>query len=250
MSVKWNPWHGCHKYSEGCQNCYVYRIDGRHGKDSSIVAKNKDFNLPIRKNRKSGFKIPSGETVYTCFSSDFFLKEADEWRKDIWQMMKYRDDLNFLLTTKQILRARQAFPEDWGEGYPNVTIACTVENQKRADERLPEYLSLPIKNKLIICEPLLTPINLRPYLCPQITEVIAGGESGPVGRPSNYNWFLDLHQQCKEAHIAFTFKQTGTHFIKDGKLYTIPRRIQLEQAKKAGINLTYSMNSFLSVLAI
>ncbi|MEN6461119.1 MAG: DUF5131 family protein, partial [Syntrophomonas sp.] len=34
----WNPWHGCHKISTGCQNCYVYRIDAQHGKDSSIVS--------------------------------------------------------------------------------------------------------------------------------------------------------------------------------------------------------------------
>ncbi|MEN6339375.1 MAG: DUF5131 family protein, partial [Clostridiaceae bacterium] len=34
--VNWNPWHGCHKYSAGCQNCYVYRMDDRHGKDAGI----------------------------------------------------------------------------------------------------------------------------------------------------------------------------------------------------------------------
>ena len=32
----WNPWHGCRKISEGCRNCYVYRIDERHGRDASV----------------------------------------------------------------------------------------------------------------------------------------------------------------------------------------------------------------------
>ena len=42
----WNPWHGCHKLSEGCLNCYVYRIDSRHGRTSSVVLKTADFDLP------------------------------------------------------------------------------------------------------------------------------------------------------------------------------------------------------------
>ena len=33
----WNPWHGCHKYSEGCQHCYVYRMDAHFGRDPAQV---------------------------------------------------------------------------------------------------------------------------------------------------------------------------------------------------------------------
>ena len=68
MSVQWNPWHGCKKISEGCLNCYVYRIDGGHGKESGTVRLNADFLLPLKQG-KDGMKIKSGETVYTCFSS-------------------------------------------------------------------------------------------------------------------------------------------------------------------------------------
>lgn len=234
--MKWNPWHGCRKYSEGCLNCYVYRIDSKHGKDSSLIVKNKDFDLPLKKSRGGNFKIPSGETVFTCFSSDFFLQEADQWRDEAWRMIKLRADLHFFMTTKRILRLPDMFPPDWQEGYPNVTIACTVENQKRADERLPVYVKLPIKNKIIICEPMLGAINLQPYLSAQIEEVIAGGESGPNARAANFDWFLDLSAQCKEANVPFKFKQTGANFVKDGKLYKIPRRLQHIQAQKANID--------------
>ncbi len=234
--MKWNPWHGCRKYSEGCLNCYVYRIDSKHGKDSSLIVKNRDFDLPLKKNRAGSFKIPSGETVYTCFSSDFFLQEADPWRPDAWRMIKLRPDLHFFMTTKRILRLPDMFPPDWQDGYPNVTIACTVENQKRADERLPVYLKLPIKNKILICEPLLTELDLAPYLTPQILEVVAGGESGPRARPARFEWFLNLSAQCKKAKVPFKFKQTGANFIKDGKLYKIPRRLQHIQAQKANID--------------
>ena len=48
MKNGWNPWHGCHKLSEGCANCYVYRIDDRYERDASEVGKNADFDLPVR----------------------------------------------------------------------------------------------------------------------------------------------------------------------------------------------------------
>lgn len=73
-SVMWNLWHGCHKFSEGCRYCYVYRGDAKRNVDSSVVVKTKNFDLPVRTNKNGSFKIPSGTLVYTCFTSDFLLK--------------------------------------------------------------------------------------------------------------------------------------------------------------------------------
>lgn len=57
----WNPWHGCHKCSEGYQNCYAYFLDKRYGRGTSEVVKNKsDFTLPIKKDRSGNRKLPSG----------------------------------------------------------------------------------------------------------------------------------------------------------------------------------------------
>lgn len=47
----WNLWHGCHKLSEGCRHCYVYRTDGKYGKDSSVVTKTEKFDLPLLRKR-------------------------------------------------------------------------------------------------------------------------------------------------------------------------------------------------------
>ena len=99
QSKMWNPWHGCHKLSEGCKHCYVYRGDARRGIDSSIISKTKNFDLPIQKKRNGDYKIPSGAMVYACFTSDFLLKEADEWRIEAWEMMKVRNDLQFMMIT-------------------------------------------------------------------------------------------------------------------------------------------------------
>lgn len=237
MSI-WNSWHGCHKISEGCLNCYVYRRDAQYGKDSSVVAKTGDFNLPVKRNRTGEYKLPGNETVYTCFTSDFFLEEADEWRIEAWQMIRKRSDLHFFIVTKRIHRFQVNLPADWGDGYDNVTISCTVENQDRADYRLPIFLAAPIKHKSIICEPLLESVNLSMYLYNVIEEVVVGGESGPNARICSYNWVLSLREQCRQKGVAFNFKQTGAHFEKDGKLYTIRRTLQQPQAQKAGIDLS------------
>ncbi|WP_032093164.1 DUF5131 family protein [Necropsobacter rosorum] len=237
MSVIWNLWHGCLKVSAGCANCYMYRTDEKFGRDSRKIYKTQDFNLPMRKIRGGNDKIPAGSLVYTCFTSDFFIQEADLWREDAWGMMRYRQDLHFFLTTKRVERINECLPDDWGNGYENVTICCTVENQKEADRRLPIYLLLPLKHKTLICEPLLTPLDLSSYLTGEIEKVIVGGESGDNARPCRYDWVLAIRETCLAKNVAFTFKQTGANFIKDGKHYRIPRKIQQSQAKKAGIDV-------------
>lgn len=232
----WNPWHGCHKLSEGCLNCYVYRIDKKHGKDSSIVTKTQDYNLPIRKKKNGDYKVPSGKLLYTCFSSDFLVDDADDWRNEAWGMMHTRKDLQFLFITKRIHRLIDVLPDNWGEGYENVTICCTVENQKQANYRLPIYLKAPIKHKIIICEPLLSDIKLDSFLDPSIKQVIVGGESGNNARTCNYDWVLHIRQQCIDHGVPFRFKQTGANFLKDAKLYHIKRQFQHSQARKAAID--------------
>ena len=222
--------------SPGCDHCYVYRMDAKYGRDPSHIVKTRDFDLPIKKRRDGLFKIPAGDTVYTCFTSDFFLQEADDWRIDAWRMVRARDDLHFFIITKRIDRFAAQLPQDWGDGYPNVTISSTCENQDRADYRLPILLDLPIQHKSIICEPLLGPIHLAKYLCPSIENVIVGGESGADARVCDYAWVLDIRRQCMEAGVAFQFRQTGARFLKDGRLYHIKRNLQHAQAAKANID--------------
>lgn len=180
----WNPWHGCHKLSAGCRHCYVYRIDEKHGRDSSVVTKTRNFDFPVRRTRTGTYKIPAGSTVFTCFSSDFFVEEADPWRPEAWEMIRERSDLHFFMITKRIDRLEANLPPDWEAGYPHVTICCTVENQERADYRLPIYRDAPIRHKIIICEPLLGPIDLSPW----------------PGRGSN-NWSPEANRASKRVPV-------------------------------------------------
>ena len=234
--AEWNPWHGCKKYSPGCMHCYVYRRDEKYQLDASQVRKNADFDLPVRKGRDGRYKLQPPEIVYTCFTSDFLLDQADAWRADAWRMMKTRSDLHFLFITKRILRFREQLPDDWNDGYPNVTIGVTCENQEKANERLPYFLQLPIRHRLIICEPMLEAIDLRPFLGKSIEQVVVGGESGNDARMMRYQWAVSVHDQCREANVSFYFKQTGALFEKSGRLYHVERKYQSSQARKSGLS--------------
>lgn len=233
----WNPWHGCTKISPGCLNCYVYRRDAEFGKDSRNVARTANFSLPLKKNRQKGYKLqPDQGEVYTCMTSDFFLEDADIWRPEAWKMIAMRRDLHFVIITKRIHRFLACIPEDWGVGYENVTIVCTCEDQKRADDRLPIFLNLPVRHRQIICEPLLGPMRITPYLQHgKIEQVTCGGESGDNARLCDFTWVLGLWQQCVENDTPFYFKQTGAKFKKGNRIYHIERKDQMTQAEKAGI---------------
>ena len=241
----WNPWHGCTKISPGCKFCYVYRQDEMYGSEvaSSLCRKTGAFYLPIKRKRDKSWKIDPGKIVFTCFTSDFLLEDADPWREECWLMMRRRSDLQFFFFTKRIDRFQECIPDDWADGYDNVIVGCTVENQAMADYRLPIFKSLPIKHKVIIASPLISAMDLSPYLDRTIEEVSVGGESGVDARPCNYDWILSLRQQCISADVPFRFHQTGARLVKDGHLYRIPRCYQLSQAHKA--NIDYKIAGYL-----
>lgn len=232
----WSPWRGCKRYSDGCKYCYLHKGDARRGIDTSKIVKTDDFYSPILKNKNGEYKIKPNQTVYLCFSTDFLIEEADEWRNECWKMIKERSDLHFLFLTKRIERFSSCIPDDWGEGYDNVTVGCTVENQRNADYRLKIFSQLPIKHKNIICQPLLEKIDIAKYLN-GIELAVVGGESDKNARALNYDWVLFIREQCIKSGVSFEFRQCGTHFIKDGKMYTLKTRDLCSQAKKADINV-------------
>ena len=234
----WNPWRGCHKYSEGCRHCYIHKGDFKRGIDTNKIIKTDNFYAPAAKNQSGGYRIKSGQTMYLCFSTDFLIEEADSWRAECWQMIRERSDLHFLFLTKRIERFSACVPADWNGGYDNVTVGCTVENQDRADYRLSIFKDLPVKHKNIICQPLLETIDLAPYL-EGIELVVVGGESDRNARPLDYGWVLAIREQCMARHVPFQFRQCGTHFIKDGRTYMLRVRDLCAQARKAKIDLSW-----------
>jgi protein gp37 len=239
----WNPWQGCTKVSPACANCYMFSDMRRYGKDPTVVRRSKDptFFLPLKKLRTGEHAIPSGFKVFTCSWSDWFHERADAWRPKAFSVIQQRPDVIFQILTKRPERIEECLPPDWGEGYPNVWLGTTVEDQQRADERIPWLLKVPAAVRFLSCEPLLGPIDLWPLfknsrICEHcgkmgrdglacehcdrtgfaywpIQQVIAGGESGHNARPTHPAWVRSLRNQCSHAGqgagVPFFFKQWG-----------------------------------------
>lgn len=240
--MNWEPWTGCYKISDGCTNCYFY---GPYAKrcGQNTIQKTDKFDWPIRINTKGEYNIKGNKILATCFATDFFLPEADEWRKDAWSMIKQRADIDFLILTKRIDRFPVSLPSDWGDGYDNVNIGCTVENQSLADYRLPLFLSYPIKRRFVACSPLLEAVDLSAYL--HGTEhVTVSGESGRDARECDYSWVLDIREQCVKANATFWFKGTGSFFKRDGTVEKINPFKQGSIASGLGINISNGKKLF------
>jgi protein gp37 len=108
---------------------------------------------------------------------------------------------------------------------PNVWLGVSVEDQKRADERIPLLLKAHAAVRFLSCEPLLGPITfederlgwLAPFhetdamlrRTPRVDWVIVGGESGPGARPFDVQWARSLVAQCRDAGVACFVKQLG-----------------------------------------
>ena len=234
----WNPWHGCKKCSEGCLHCYMYFLDAQRDKNGSDIYRTKNgFRYPLSKDRDGQYKVKSGEMLWVCMTSDFFLEEADPWRDEAWDIISRRPDVKFFLLTKRPERVADHLPWNWGDGWENVMFNVTCENQRRADERIPIMLQLPFKHKGIMCAPYIGPVSIRKYLpTGQIEQVLCDGENYDGARPCHYDWVKSLRDECAEYNVTFTFCGTGRRFVKNGKTYRIEGGRTSEQAYKSGLN--------------
>ena len=232
--MQWNPWHGCHKCSPGCKNCYVYFLDSLRDREPGVIVKNKtSFDLPIKKDRKGNYKMPSGTVQGSCFTSDFFIEEADEWRGEAWDMIRERSDVTFLIPTKRIARFAECVPNDWGDGWDNVAIAVSCENQEMANKRLPIFLNAKIRHRLIFVAPILEYVELDSYLqSGKIEQVSVGGESYAGARTCDFDWVRKIREVCLKNGVEFDFHQTGSNFVKDGRRYYIKHCDEHSQARK------------------
>lgn len=243
----WNPWRGCTKISPGCANCYMFTDQRRYGRDPAEVVRTKTWGDPF-KWQKAAEAAGRTELVFTCSWSDWFHKDADPWREEAWAVVKKCKNLTFQILTKRADRIKDNLPSDWGQGYPNVWLGVSVENQKCAGERIPKLLGVPAAVRFLSCEPLLGPVNLSKFhigwsRCPSCNQasdpneeqplgseiycsgcgnpnrlpvdghhlhwVIVGGESGHEARTFRQEWARSLRDQCKAAGIALFMKQMG-----------------------------------------
>lgn len=211
-----NFWSGCHKVSAGCKFCYMYRIqDGKHI-DGNIVtrASDKYFYAP--------YFDKEPKLIFTCSMSDFFIKDADPWRDRAWKTIKNTPWHTWQILTKRPERILECLPDDWGEGYPNVWLGVTVEDQA-SFHRIETLSKIPAVLRFVSAEPLLEDIDFlvqredgsRPI--DSIQWVILGGESGNGHgihryRECELDWLLRVAHDiyCNTSATLFV-KQLGSY---------------------------------------
>lgn len=178
--------------------------------------------------------------VFCASLADWLDDEVPvEWLADLLDLIRRTPHLDWLLLTKrpQQWRKRMAevqssavnnvkpyavcdMIEAWFGGTPpsNIWIGTTVEDQQRADERIPAMLKIPARVRFVSAEPMLGPVVLGPRAMAGagtfrhmegIDWVICGGESGPKARPMHPEWARSLRDQCAAAGVPFLFKQLG-----------------------------------------
>ena len=237
----WNPWHGCARVSEGCDNCYMFYNDERRGLDPTLIQPTRSIDYPLQRTRDGSFRVKPGELIRICMTSDFCLPEADLWRPRVWDAIRARPDVKFFILTKRAGRLAACLPHDWGEGWDNVMLNVTCEDQRRADERIPVLMGIPAKHRGIMCTPFIGPVSVgeaAPGCLGEggIEQVVCGGENYGGARPCDFAWVQALRAECAASNTTFAFIETGTHFVKDGRHYRMPsKRLQSEMAHKSGM---------------
>jgi protein gp37 len=283
-----NIWIGCTKVSEGCKLCYAERDNLRYHwtdqwgpqgarhktKYSPLSGWNKQYWMECTSCGWRGKMItspecpvcglpalrPTRQRVFVNSLSDLFedLQEVLPWRNEFFAMTQMYSNLDYLLLTKRPENIARFSPHDWNQfGWPgNIWLGVSVENQARADERIPLLLKVPAAIRWLSVEPMLEAVDLRRVegdgvifnlvdksrfdfgsdglgvgapMPPMIHWVIVGGESGPGCRPMDPRWAERILRQCKEGGIVCYIKQMGGHPNRRENLEDLPRDLQIRE---------------------
>jgi protein gp37 len=256
-------WWGCTRVSEACRNCYAESWANRWGKKlwgpGAPRERKKGAEALARRLNRQAERAGRRLRVFSASMSDWLDDEVPaEWLADLLALVAETPHLDWLLLSKRphLWRARLDAALDacgpaslcrcqercfcdartvarlWldGDPPPNVWVGATVEDQERADERIPALLAIPAQVRFLSCEPLLGPLDLRlSRATPRLEWIIAGGESGRNARPSHPDWFRSLRDQAQAAGVAFFLKQLGGHPDKRGDIDRFPEDLRVRE---------------------
>ncbi|ADG20356.1 Gp37Gp68 family protein [Paraburkholderia atlantica] len=263
----WNIVTGCDVTSPGCKNCYAMKLAGtrlrNHPSRAGLTrptAAGPVWTGEVRFNDQwldQPFRWTQPRMIFVCAHGDLFHESVrDEWIDKVFAVMARARQHTYQVLTKRADRMREYLSHPVRHGrmlaasheigwagmewcqwpLPNVWLGVSVEDQKRADERIPALLKCPAAVRWISAEPLLGPIDLtcieidemltpttrgrisalstddenRYFQAPHALDwVVVGGESGSRARPMHPDWARSLRDQCAEACVPFLFKQWG-----------------------------------------
>lgn len=234
----WNPVTGCSKVSPGCAHCYAETLSLRYGYSKlPWLPKNADQNVILHPERlEAPLKWRKPSMIFVNSMSDLFHENVpDAFIASVFQVMADAKQHTFQVLTKRPERMATFLDSKEGLGcvaeatgypypLPNVWLGVSVENQYWADKRIPLLLNTPAAVRFLSCEPLLGPLNIKPYFyacsgCGDspcdckgvaIQWCIVGGESaGPKRRYMNLDWARAIRDQCLATGVPFFYKQSS-----------------------------------------
>ena len=209
-----NPWIGCTKVSPGCEHCYAEMDSKRRGRAEWGKGKprqhtGKDlWKQPIKWNQEAA-QAGRRRRVFCASLADVFDAEVPhEWREELWELIRKTPHLDWLILTKRPQNFGKMLPSNWGDGWPNVCLMTSVEDQLRT-ARIDHLIETPAAYRALSVEPLLGPIKLKTAWLEKLDWIIVGGESGHHARPMHPEWVRNLRDQCAASAVKFLFKQWG-----------------------------------------
>ena len=251
-----NPWMGCTKVSPACDNCYAERDTGRfkqvewgpHAPRKRTSPAN--WKKPLAWNRKADqFFAEHGrrQRVFCASLADVFDNHRSigiDWRQDLFELIEATPNLDWLLLTKRPQNIKKMLPErygltPWGDGWSNVWLGTTAENQEEWNRRWYHLARVPARIRFFSFEPLLAPIEM--IGSGQLHWVVCGGESGPNARPMHPDWARSLRDQCADAGVPFMFKQWG-EFHPMGQKLASGHINYMDKGQKPGMWDEYTMS--------
>lgn len=262
----WNPVRGCSRVSPGCQHCYAERQAARfsgpgqpyEGLVKMVGGEPRWTGVlrPVPEKLSEPLRWRKPCRIFVNSMSDLFHEDVpDEFIDRVFAVMALATQHTFQVLTKragrmavylnQPLKIEDIYAQWYGfsggtleaEAWPlpNVWLGVSVEDQARADERIPHLLATPAAVRFLSCEPLLGEVDLSGHLnslrgyfanvkelecCGKTYPrrgdmhwVICGGESGPGARPCNPSWIKDLVNQCRAASVPCFVKQLGSNVL-------------------------------------
>lgn len=262
-----NPWWGCEKVSPACDRCYAETFANRLGK--KVWGKDagrrffgdKHWNEPL-KWEIAAIKAGKPAMVFCASMADVLEAREDlrPHRERLWRLIEATPHLTWLLLTKRPENYQTMLPAEWlARPRENVWIGTTVENQRRAEERIACLVSVPAVVRWLSVEPMLEEINLaddfrmatitiedKPFVdekgigypakcvevAPLIHWVIVGGESGWGARSLDLAWARNLLSQCKAAGVAYFMKQLGGAIDKRHDINLFPEDLRVREFPK------------------
>ena len=211
-----NPWLGCQKVSPGCDNCYAEVLTLRYGwtqwgpQAERRRTAPANWRQPLRWQRQAR-QAQTRHRVFCASLADVFDNQAPPGAlQDLWELVRNTPDLDWQILTKRPQNIEDNLPEDWQDGYLNVWLGISAEDQEEYDRRWPILAALPAVVRFISYEPALGQLTLDNH--PEKPDwLIWGGESGPAARPLDPAWIDRIVQDCAQFSVASFGKQWGNY---------------------------------------